>query len=447
MVARPSPAVSTPGTGVVPGGIQGNQNPVVLGKAGGVGPSGEKEYAKGKKGGFVHAYIFSRAIEPRPLERLMTPNERVRAALNFEEPDIVAVAERQVDHPIVEHVLGRETFYGGKLKEMQALWRGERDRVVESYKVDYVEFVREVGFDIAIVKLVPPKGYREKPPERNGENVYRYEDGSVQAVSATGYMISPGRTLGPYAGDIEALTYERVDRPDDSCFEMADYVVEELGDTHYVVALAEDVGWPIFGRTDAEAFANMIKRPDLAEKLAGYEGRHAIDSIEWWAKRGVDAIFPSSDYSYNRGPMFPARLFRRLILPWIRRYCERAHELGLSVFKHACGNNWLLMDMFVEAGYDLYQSIQGSAGMDIAELKERYGDKIALMGGIQTDNLVGGTVEDVLRDARYALGNAAPGGGFIYGSSHSIAVGTKVENFEAALGAARRMGKYPLMAD
>ena len=42
---------------------------------------------------------------------------------------------------------------------------------------------------------------------------------------------------------------------------------------------------------------------------------------------------------------------------------------------HNCGNNWKLMDIFIEAGFECYQSIQAKTGtMDIKVLKERYGD-------------------------------------------------------------------------
>ena len=47
------------------------------------------------------------------------------------------------------------------------------------------------------------------------------------------------------------------------------------------------------------------------------------------------------------------------------------------------------------------------------------------------EHLNGGTPEQIREDARYALTHAAPGGGFILGSSHSLAVGATIENVEA----------------
>jgi uroporphyrinogen-III decarboxylase len=102
---------------------------------------------------------------------------------------------------------------------------------------------------------------------------------------------------------------------------------------------------------------------------------------------------------------------------------------GMPVFKHACGNNWKLLDMFVEIGFACYQSIQASAGMDLARVKERYGSALCLWGGVQVEHLVSGTAADIRADVAAAMAAGKPGGGYIFGSSHSIAVGTKYDNF------------------
>jgi uroporphyrinogen-III decarboxylase len=114
-------------------------------------------------------------------------------------------------------------------------------------------------------------------------------------------------------------------------------------------------------------------------------------------------------------------------------------EYGLPVFKHACGNNTELMDQFVEIGYACYQSIQPTAGMDLAETRSAWGDRLCLWGGLPVEHLVDGTMEQIRADVRaaVAVGRApTPGGregGYIFGSSHSIAVGTKYDNFMAML--------------
>ena len=51
---------------------------------------------------------------------------------------------------------------------------------------------------------------------------------------------------------------------------------------------------------------------------------------------------------------------------------------------------------------------------------------------------------DVEADARYSIKHAAPGGGFIYGASHSLAVGTTIENLMAMKRCREMFGTYPI---
>ena len=116
----------------------------------------------------------------------------------------------------------------------------------------------------------------------------------------------------------------------------------------------------------------------------------------------------------------------------------------MPVLKHACGNNWALLDMFVEAGFAAYQSIQQSAGMDLPRLKAQYGRRICLWGGIPVEHLVGGTPAEIRTDVRAAVAAGGPGGGYIFGSSHSIAVGTRYDNFMAMVDEFEKVRGKPL---
>ena len=171
-----------------------------------------------------------------------------------------------------------------------------------------------------------------------------------------------------------------------------------------------------------------------AEGAAKTDARHA--------ELGFDAVFWGTDYAYNAGPFLSPAMFREFILPYAKARTESVHSLGLPVIQHACGNNWALLDFFVEIGFECYQSIQNSAGMDLKLLKKRYGRKIALWGGVGVEKLVAGTPEDVAADVRYALRYGKPGGGYIFGASHSIAVGTKYDNYMRMLEEFRRLREY-----
>lgn len=50
---------------------------------------------------------------------------------------------------------------------------------------------------------------------------------------------------------------------------------------------------------------------------------------------------------------------------------------------------------------------------------------------MNVENLVDGTPEDIRKDVRKAMKVLKPKGGYIFGASHTIAVGTKYDNFMA----------------
>ncbi len=71
--------------------------------------------------------------------------------------------------------------------------------------------------------------------------------------------------------------------------------------------------------------------------------------------------------------------------------------------------------------------------MWVGDLKKEVGDKLTLWGGVPVEELILGTPASVREAVRRAMEAAAPGGGFILGPSHSVAYGTKYDNFMAML--------------
>ena len=88
--------------------------------------------------------------------------------------------------------------------------------------------------------------------------------------------------------------------------------------------------------------------------------------------------------------------------------------------------------------------IQRSAGMDIGRLKETVGRNLRLRGGIWHEHIILGTPRDIPDDARYAFARAAPGGGYIMGWTHSLAVGAKKENILEMKRCRDEWGAYPI---
>jgi uroporphyrinogen-III decarboxylase len=148
---------------------------------------------------------------------------------------------------------------------------------------------------------------------------------------------------------------------------------------------------------------------------------------------GTSGIFMEQDMAGSNAPWISPQMFREMCLPYMKERVGHVKRFRDQVVFHNCGMNIPLMDMFAEAGIDCYQSLQTTAGMEVGMLKERFGDRIAFWGGVPVESLIAGTPDDVRQAVRTAMERGAPGGGFILGPSHSIAFGTKYDNFMAMI--------------
>ena len=379
----------------------------------------------------------------------MNSKERVNAVLNKKIPDKVPWGEWAVDFDTVGKVLGRETYYRAKAKSQIAFWDGRRDEVVQSWKEDGIEFFRKMDcFDIINIgamasSIAPPKGFLFEKPKKTDDTTWEFTDGRIYRYSEVTADITKihdpnvGRkTFTPADFDKDPA----VDPPDESCFEVVDAFIDEFGADRFLMGPSGDeVGiYLLDGSFDeggggfTHSLMQYIDNPDTVKAAIRYEVAKNNILDRHFIRRGQDAVAWGQDFSSNTGPFISPDMFREFAYPAISARVKNIHEAhGIPVMKHACGNNMLLMDMFAGAGYDAYQSVQGSAGMDLGLIKERYGGHFACWGGISLENIVSGSVEDVCGEVAAAMEHFKPGGRYIFGSSHSIAVGSKYDNFMA----------------
>lgn len=383
----------------------------------------------------------------------MLPRERVIAALEHREPDRLPWGEHWIDYNVFEDILGRPTLCHAKMRETQALWDGRRDEVVADYKRDLLDIVRALDMDIVMVGCVPPADHRPRPMEKIDEVTYRDEKGHLYRVSATTHDLMPYErnveayeplTVEGLEKQIEDLEKEPLD-PDDSCWELVRHGVAEMKDTHYVLAFANDIAWPLFGATGEESWMNLVLQGEVCRKLTELWGRRAIRETELFAKLGVDGITPCGDLGSSTSLLASPEIYFDMISPWLHRHVEAAHARGLKVLKHCCGHVWPVIDDLADI-YDAYEGIQASGGMDIRRLKQCVGDRLTLWGGIWHEHIILGSTDDIRADAAYAFEHAAPGGGFIMGSSHSLAVDARPANILEMKRCRDEWGVYPIEA-
>jgi uroporphyrinogen decarboxylase len=368
----------------------------------------------------------------------MTPKQRVQTAIQHQQPDLVPVGEWIIDYEPASLVLGRPTLVRGKAQLAHALWEGRRDEVVESMKHDTVELTRRLDLDILCVDLTWPREIRYDPPQQVDQetwrdrrgNVFRYSDLTkdlmlLEEGSATWEPPRPDRFVnGEFC-------------PHPSELELIEHVQSELGDTHFLFTRAGDASLPIYSALWVER--EMLRLADDPDELAAERlswAHHFANRFPFFARLGFDGVIVGEDYGFNSGPFMSAPTFRRVFLPALQHTCRVAHDNGLILICHSCGNLRPILPDMIEAGIDVYQSIQPIE--DIAGLKRDFGRDVCLWGGVSNHDLIVAGPEDIRRQTEHAVTTCAPGGGFILGSSHSITIHTPLDNIVAMLEAAGR---------
>jgi len=165
----------------------------------------------------------------------------------------------------------------------------------------------------------------------------------------------------------------------------------------------------------------LYEQPDLVAAVARRLGELMTDYYRrLLALPNVIAIFPGDDMGFRSATLIAPDALRHHVLPWHRRFAKMAHARGLPYFLHSCGNVAAIMeDLITDVRIDGKHSFE-DAIMPAESFQARYGDRIAVLGGVDLNILGGGTPQDVRRRTRELLRVCGARGRFAVGSGNSI---------------------------
>lgn len=188
---------------------------------------------------------------------------------------------------------------------------------------------------------------------------------------------------------------------------------------------------------------NLILEPDWVREVITACSKHTVRMAELVVEAGADFVILSDDFGGKHGPLMSIRHFKEFFFEGIESVVQAAKNKGAFVMKHSDGNVTSLLPSFIEAGIDAFHPSDPSAGMDILEVKQRFGEKLAVFGGVDTgDPLSNWPVEQLVGEVRRRIVQLAPGGGWAISSSNSIHSSVKPENYHAMVTATKIYGNY-----
>ena len=187
----------------------------------------------------------------------------------------------------------------------------------------------------------------------------------------------------------------------------------------------------------------MLDDPDLIQNMFAVHTQLAIDLYDGIKRKGIqfDGAWVSDDLGYRTAPLISPEMYRRLVMPYHRRLCEHFARDGLRTILHSDGNVEPLIPHFLEAGFAALHPLESKAGLDVRNIKPRYGDRLVLFGNIDVRKLAGSR-EEIEEEIYTKVTAAKQGGGYIYHSDHSVPSNVSFENYCFAVEMVKKYGNY-----
>jgi len=338
----------------------------------------------------------------------MTSRERVHAALMRKEPDRVPYCELGVSRSLAQRLLG----WGAPISQSANLEANpytveEAKELAAFLKLDNISYVLRAPV------------YAEKHAGQDG--ILFYGEGQIKT-----------------AADLAKV--ELPDPHDPALYREAETFVRQKGDfsAWFITRLGI---FPTMLSMGLEGFCVALyeDRPLLERLLDLY-----TDWIEVVAEHisplGFDAFVSTDDMAFKTAPFFSPQVFRELVLP---RYVRVAKKIALPWFIHSDGNILPILDDLVSVGI-VGEHPNEKGAMDIRAIKQKYGDRLCVLGNVDLNLLAAGTPEEVDQEVRELIRDVAPGGGYIVTSGNSLAGYCRPENVLALSRAVQEYGRYPI---
>lgn len=230
---------------------------------------------------------------------------------------------------------------------------------------------------------------------------------------------------------------------DEETCRLVDLIREQTGDKYFLMVHGDATFGIPSGETMLEFSCRLADEPDKLKQETGAWVDGALRRAERFRRHGgLDGFALCADYCFNSGPFLSPAQFGEFVTPYLARLIQGYRDMGFYAIKHTDGNIMPILDQLVQANPHALHSLDPQGGVDIAEVKRRYGHRVCLIGNVNCGLLQTGTDEEAAASARYALKHGMPGGGYVFSTSNCVYTGMPLRRYELMLDVWRREGNY-----
>lgn len=344
----------------------------------------------------------------------MTSLDRVINSIQRNEPDRVPIFELMIDPKVI-----------------RGIWPG----------ASYPDLVEALGID-CVVSPTPSSMYgKEILGEKDGFPVFKTEWGETRGMTTE---LVPIPIDHPLKSRKDWEKYQVPDPEKPGRLEPLKSLVRRFkGKRAICCHLHDSFNYPSYLFGLSNLMMNLIDDPGWVQEVVNACNMHCVRMVQLAVEAGADIIVFGDDVGGKSGPLISPKHYEAFFLQGLVNVTRAAHDKGALVIKHTDGNVYKLLDLFVEAGIDAFHPSDPSAGMDICDVKRKYGDHFAVVGSVDIgDPLSLWPVSKLVGEVRRQITQLAPGGGWIIASSNTIHSSVRPQNYHALVTAIHTYGWY-----
>jgi len=152
----------------------------------------------------------------------------------------------------------------------------------------------------------------------------------------------------------------------------------------------------------------------------------------------VKLILAMDDMGFKSSTLISPDDLREFVLPIHKAQARASHAAGRPYVLHSCGNiNAIMEDLIEDIGIDAKHSFEDTIET-VIEAKASYGDRIAVLGGIDMDFLCRANEQQIRERVRETLEKCMPGGGYCLGTGNTVANYIPLNNYLTMLDEGRK---------
>ncbi len=380
----------------------------------------------------------------------MTSRERVRAALNHQEPDRVPTALGGGPYSLVDEVyLKMVDFF--ELGQPAAPFRTGHN---VSYMDDRV--LQKLGTD---TRYVWPGNSPSDPKPLNGDSDTLVDGyGQPWKRALPYYYPANGLLAGGSIDDID----RRVKWPDpkDPRWAFGARVRAQAlkeGTDCFVIARMVTSHGPYMTSSHLRGAEQFFLDMASDEKFTLALIERVTDSIVGLLRGYLEAggkyfdmiELPGDDYATQTGMAMSPKMFRKYFKPAIKRMVDaiKNYRADINVMQHCDGALTPILPDLIEVGIDVVHPLEPLPAMDLEDIKAKYGDRLAFLGAIDIQHALPGSQQDVIDEVKRRIWQLAPGGGYVLAPANHVQPDVPLANLITLFQAAREHGRYPIQIE